>query len=304
MIAETAALRVGLVGVNTSHASAFVKAINGGAVEGACVTWVWAGGLRGDQPDAATLASRFGIGRVASHPTDLLDETDLVLIADDTGHGASHRDLAWPFLEAGIATFIDKPMVTDFADAQILFDLAERHSAPLMSSSALRHAVELAQSRRDIELAGVVSTVVSTGPGDWGYYGIHALELALAAVGPGVETVQRSTTAHRDVTVLESEPPRPTIVVLTLRDVRPTFSLDVTAANGFVRVEVRDSTAYYSNQMAAAISMTRSRIAPVATRDTLEVIATLHAGRLSAERRGQPVHLSEILGPSERGSQA
>src|SRR5699024_1700841 len=97
------------------------------------------------------------------------------LIIDDTGGGETHADLARPFIEAGMPVFIDKPMTTVYADAVALFDLAEKHNAPLMSSSALRFPVEL--DRDAIDACGTLSSILTVGPEEWFYYGVHVVEL-------------------------------------------------------------------------------------------------------------------------------
>lgn len=51
---------------------------------------------------------------------------DGVLIATQS---ATHAAVALPYIEAGIATFIEKPMTTSFADAERIRDAAERSGA-------------------------------------------------------------------------------------------------------------------------------------------------------------------------------
>src|ERR1700704_6875527 len=51
---------------------------------------------------------------------------DGVLIATQS---ATHAEVAIPYIEAGIATFIEKPMTTTVSDAERIRDAAERSGA-------------------------------------------------------------------------------------------------------------------------------------------------------------------------------
>ncbi|MEV6964309.1 Gfo/Idh/MocA family oxidoreductase [Hamadaea sp. NPDC051192] len=280
-------IRVGMVGVNTSHATAFATAI--GALPDATLAWVWGGEVRPDQPDAATLARTHGIPAVVRASTDLLGETDLVLVIDDTGGGRSHAGLARPFLQAGVATFVNKPMTLDLAEAASLFG----YGTPVTSSSALRFSSEIVAARDRVAAVGALSSVISTGPGEWFYYGVHAVEQLFAATGGGVEWVQRLSWPQRDVAILGYHDGH-TAVVQTLRDAKNSFVLSLHGEHGWLTVETADATAFYQGQMAAAVTMARTGVPPVAAAETLEVLAVLRAGEVSAERAGSRVALAEV----------
>ncbi len=289
-------VRVGLVGVNTSHAGAFARILNENkAIPGAHLSWVWGGELRSDQPDASTLAATYGIDAVAGEPTELLGQTDLVLVVDDTGGGATHAPMARPFVDAGIATFVDKPMTLELGEAQALFALAATKNAPLFSASALRFSAELEAERETFAALGKLSSVVSVGPGEWFYYGVHAVEQLFAVAGGDVEWVQRFSFPDRDVAVLSYANGGPTATVQTLRDASYVFHVTAYGKEGFHAAQVKDSTAYYTNLVRAAVEMARTRVAPIAAEETLNLLAVLQAGVLSAERGGERVTVAELV---------
>ncbi|MGW0227669.1 Gfo/Idh/MocA family protein [Actinopolymorpha singaporensis] len=289
-------LRVGLVGVNTSHAGAFARLLNEREVApGARVTWVWGGELRSDQPDAPTLAAKYDIPEVVAEPTDRIGDTDLVLVVDDTGGGANHVPLARPFVEAGVPAFLDKPMAVDLGAAKELFDLAAAKGTPVTSSSALRYAVELAAEKDRIAELGALSSVVSVGPGEWYYYGVHAVEQLYAAVGGGVEWVQRFTWPDRDVAVMSYADGGPTAVVQTLRDAAYRFHLTMYGAQDMHAVRIADFDGFYAGQARAAVEMARTGTPPIRPEETLELLAVLRAGVLSAERDGARVSVASVL---------
>ncbi len=287
-------IRFGLVGVNTSHAGVFAGIFNGRdggppELEGGRVAAVWGGSTA----ETAALATAHRIPAIAAEPTRMLGAIDAVLVVDDTGGGASHADLARPFLEAGLPTFVDKPMTRDLAEAVALFDLAERHGAPLMSASALRFAAEVATLRDQAAGLGPLSSVVSVGPGDWFYYGVHAVEMAQTVIGTGARWVHRHAFAERDVAVIGYDG-RPSLVVETLRDAAYVFHLAAYGRDGWAQAEVTDHRGFYRGTMAAVLAMAETGVAPVGRAETLEILAVLHAGERSAATGG-PVAIADVL---------
>jgi predicted dehydrogenase len=291
--------RFGLVGVNTSHAEAFARIFNGSAehpaeLEGGSIVALWGD----DRTTADRLAATYDIPTVVADPAGMVEDVDAVLIVDDTGGGASHAELARPFLTAGLPTFIDKPMTVAYEDAVALFDLADRHGAPLMSCSALRYAVELDALRARLAELGALSSVVSIGPGDWYYYGVHAVEQLVVTIGTGATWVHRHAFPQRDVAVIGYED-GPTAVVQTLRDAGYLFQLTCYGEQVWTHTEIADAAGFYRNTMAAVLQMAQTGRAPIRREETLEILAILHAGLRSAET-GDRVELAAVRGHHER----
>ncbi len=293
-------IRVGILGTNTSHAGVFAGVLNGvdgaaPAVAGARVIAAWSSGkegLSGLHSDAPELARQFGIDRVVTDPAEMIGSVDLVLVLDDLDGGALHPELARPFLDAGIPTYVDKPMALVVSDAVGLFDRAEVARTPLMSCSALRFADEL--DALGPHQLGELSTVFAVGPGDWYNYGIHTVEAAVAVYGTGAESVLQTHCADRDITVI-SHADGPRLVIATVRDAQAGFHLTAVGAGGLGQTAVADYEGFYANTMRAAIRMAETRTSPIDRKVTLEVLGILAAGQRSAET-GDPVRLSEIVG--------
>lgn len=297
-------IRVGIVGTNTSHAGVYSGLLNG--KDGASplglparVTATWSSGkegLSGFHSDASDLAKEFSIDHVIADAADLVGIVDLALVLDDNDGGALHAELARPFLEAGVATYIDKPMALQMNDAIALFELAEQYGTPLMSCSALRFADELGTvSNRDL---GELSAVFSVGPGDWYNYGIHAVEAAVAVSGTGADSVLQFHSSDRDLTVV-THADGPRIVIGTLRDARTTFHVTAYGTHGMVETDVSNYSGFYANTIRAAVQMAETRVTPVPRDDTLEVLGILAAGQRSAET-GAGVRLDEVVPGASR----
>jgi predicted dehydrogenase len=288
-------LNLGLVGVNTSHADAFSRIFNGDdeqppVVKGARISHVWGNDMERVESLAATHAIR---NRVAD-PREMIGDIDGVLIVDDTGGGATHADLARPFLEAKLPVFVDKPMITSYADAVALFDLAEANGVPLMSCSALRFPVELGDARAAFESAGTLSSIISVGPGEWFYYGIHAVELLGAITDARPQWVQRHAFDEKDVAIVAYDS-GPVAVVETLRDAAYTFHITAFGSEGLATMEVTDMPGFYANTMREVVRMMETKQAPLTRLQTLDVLAILHAGNRSVET-GERVMIDEIRG--------
>lgn len=304
-------VRVGVVGID-GHGRSFSSAFNGSpcgppAIANARVDWVWAR----DTTAAREFASSVSIDNVAAEPTEMIGKIDLALILDDADGGASHPSLAIPFLQAGVATFVDRPIAPSIAEAGYLYDVAARHGAPLMTGSALRYACEgegvrLARPRID-----AVSSVIASGPGPWWFYAYHVLEMYYSVFGPGVRSVYRHAESHRDLAILVHESGH-TAVVQVLRDTPELYNLAVFGEGGHVDQSFTDHWlhwketgphAFRTRMMQAATHMVRTRVAPVSRAEVLEQIAVLRAGVLSAERRAA-VDVDEVLATESTDSAA
>ncbi|MEJ7839420.1 MAG: Gfo/Idh/MocA family oxidoreductase [Thermomicrobiales bacterium] len=288
-------IRLGMVGVNTSHADAFAKLFNGdetqeSKIPSARVTSLWGTDLGKND----ILMKRHRIETLVTDPAEMIGQVDGVLILDDTGGGATHADLARPFIEAGVPTFIDKPMTVDYADAVKLFALAEQHGTLLTSSSALRFPVELEAAKPKLAEIGTISSVISVSPGEWFYYGVHAVELLGTVIGTGAISVHRHSFDKKDVAVIEYESGA-IAVVETLRDAVYTFHITAFGDKGWCTIEAKDMPGFYRKQMESVVEMIETKTVPVTAEQTLEVHAILHAGMKSGDT-GAKVSLSEIRG--------
>jgi predicted dehydrogenase len=285
---------IGMVGVNTSHADQFLRILNGtdgepALVDGCPVTMLWG---RDDDARVRELAGRHGVAETVADSAAMLGHVDGVLIIDDTGLGAMHAELATPFLEAGVPTFIDKPMALSWADARRLFDTAAQHGAPLFSASALAFAVERQAFQTELDRIGALSSLVSVGPGEWFNYGVHAVEMLLAVTDARPVRVHRHAYPERDIVVIDLAD-GPAAVVETLRDAAYLFHLTAYGADGHASMEIADALGFYTGEMRAFAEMVRTGTVPVPAERTLDVLAIVEAGERSVER-GEAIDISEI----------
>ena len=120
-------LRVAVIGVGHlgQHHARLLASIEGVELVGICDT---------NPSRAAEITAKFG-GESFGDVRDLLRRVDAVTIAAPT---ISHVELALPFLEAGIATLVEKPIASSVEDAERLIDAAERGGAVLATGHTER----------------------------------------------------------------------------------------------------------------------------------------------------------------------
>ena len=134
--------------------------------------------------------------------------------------------------------------------------------------------------------------MISVGPGDWFYYGVHAVEMLLTVTDARPVRVHRHAYPERDVVVIDLAD-GPAAVVETLRDAAYVFHLTAFGAEGHASMEVEDALGFYRAEMQAFAAMVRTGTPPIPPSRTLDVLAILEAGNRSTER-GEAVEIAEI----------
>ncbi len=140
-------VRVGVIGLGHlgQHHVRLLASLNGVELAGICDI---------NRGRADEIASKFG-GPVFADSRELLGRVDAVVVAVPT---IAHVDVALPFLDAGIATLVEKPIAASVKDADRLVDAAERRGALLATghterfNPAVAAALPLISEPRFIEI--------------------------------------------------------------------------------------------------------------------------------------------------------
>ncbi len=207
----TSMKRIGIIGLDTSHAIAFTKTFNADppnpALAGMRVTVAYPHGSRDIEgsvsriPGYTAEVQKLGVTVVDSLPA-LLEQVDFVLL--ETNDGRPHLEQALAVFQAGKPVFIDKPVAGSLEDAVCIYEAAKHYKVPVFSSSSLRF-MEDAQAARNGSCGKVLGcdtfspcSLEKTHP-DLFWYGIHGVEILYTVMGPGCQTVNRSSTPDADV---------------------------------------------------------------------------------------------------------
>lgn len=307
-------VRVGLIGLDTSHAGAFTELLNDPSrpdhVPGARVVAAFKGG----SPDVEASASR--VDRFTAELQDrwhielvdsidaLVQRVDAVLLTSVDGR--VHLAQARPVLAARKPLFVDKPFTASVRDAIELVRLAREHDTPVFSSSSLRFHDEVQAIVRDPRMADVVGAQ-TWGPArlephhpDLFWYGIHAVEMLYTFMGPGCERLTRTHTAGADVVVGEWKDGR-IGVVRGIREGEDEYGQVVFGHEVILTAPPPDTPAppagrsSYHGLVTEIVEFFRTGRSPVPIEETLEIMAFMEAADVSKARRGAPVAISDVL---------
>jgi predicted dehydrogenase len=207
-------MRVGLIGLDTSHAPAFTDLLhnpnNPEHIPGAKVVAAFPGG----SPDMQISSSRvagftaelrdvYGVP-IVDAPEIVAGEADLVLIL--SADGRTHPGLVRRVADRGKPIFIDKPVAVSAKDAELIFSIAREHGIKIFASSAFRYADGLVsvlnrlhESSEEIRSCEVKYWLqIEPAQSRYFWYGIHAAEMAMAIMGNGIGETAAGSQADRD----------------------------------------------------------------------------------------------------------
>ncbi len=299
--ARAADLRLGIIGLDTSHVIAFTAILNDPAakdhVSGARVV----AAFRGGSPDiessrtrvdgyAKTLVEKHGV-KLYDTIEELCRNVDAVLL--ESVDGRPHLAQARPVIAAGKPLYIDKPMAGSLKDAAEIFRLAREANVPVFSASSLRFATKTLAVRGGA--IGTVTNAVTSSPAhlekthpDLFWYGIHGVESLFTVMGKGCLSVKRSLTADGKIQVTGTWKNERTG---TFREVEG-YSGKAQGTQGEMAVGSYDG---YAPLVVEIVRFLKTGTAPVAAAETLEIFAFMEAADESKRRNGESVTLAEMF---------
>jgi hypothetical protein len=299
-------LRVGIIGLDTSHVVAFTKLLNdpnaSGDLAGVRVVAAYPGGSP-DIPDSANRLENFtrqvqamGVEIVPSIDV-LLTKVDAVLL--ESVDGRPHLEQARPVIKAGKPIFIDKPVAGSLADAVEIFRLAAEHNTPCFSSSSLRFYPGI-QAMRDNPQVGKVLGCAAHGPcslephhPDLFWYGIHGVETLFTIMGPGCVSVSRVQTRDTELAVGVWKDGR----VGTFRGLRGEgakgYGATVFGNKSVAPADTKGGG--YQPLVVEICKFFRTGKPPVSAAETIEIFAFMEAADESKRQGGAPVTVESVL---------
>ncbi|MBL0162030.1 MAG: Gfo/Idh/MocA family oxidoreductase [Bryobacterales bacterium] len=292
-------LRLGIVGTDTSHATAFASVLNDPAhkdhIPGARIVAAYKGG----SPDlkesservekyAEELRTKYNVEIVPDIAT-LLTKVDAVLLesVDGRPHLAQFREIA----KGGKPVFIDKPLASSLADARMIAKVAKENKVRWFSASSLRFSDGIPALR----LEGL-NGVIAWGPGpmeshqqlDLTWYGIHTVETLYTLMGQGCVEVTRTFAPDAEVVTGKWKDGR----VGTIRLNRPYSGFGATAFSPkVIKSSEKDFYSGYKGLLKEIVLFFQGGKAPVDEAETMEMFAFMDAAQRSREAGGAPMAL-------------
>lgn len=178
-------MRIGIVDVDTSHPQNWIPIERDLGHE---VVGLWDAGDVHPADYVRQFAAKHAVPTVYDELQQMVDEVDCAVL-----HGCDwkkHIDRAAPFVEAGKAVLIDKPIVGNLADAQQLLDWAAA-GRRVSGGSSLRFAAEVRAYlvQPEAERGRVHTAFAGCGTDEFNY-GIHAYSLLSGLLGPDLRSVR------------------------------------------------------------------------------------------------------------------
>lgn len=299
-----AELRLGIIGLDTSHVTAFTKLINDPKskdhVPGGKVVVAFQGG----SPDIESSASRvagytkqlqdeFGV-KIVPTIEELCQQVDAVLL--ESVDGRPHLEQARPVIKARKPLFIDKPVAGTLRDALEIYRLAQEAKVPVFSSSAYRFYLSLAEVKQTS--VGEIRSVISYGPAhlephhpDLFWYGVHPTEALFTILGTGCETVVRTTTPDTDIITGTWSGGR----IGTLHALRTGPTPHKVIVFGTKAVAEQKGSGDYAPLVREIMKFFQTGVAPVSPAETLEIFSFMEAADESKRQGGAPVKIREVV---------
>ncbi len=285
--------KLGIIGSDNSHAIAFSRLANieeghnGLRVEDARVTHIY-----GTDPErTAEVAEKGQIPHIVDAPEAMLGQVDGVACV--WRHGSKHLEYALPFIEAGVPTFVDKPLAGNIADATRLVDAAESAGIGFTSFSTLRVSQATLELIAELKKsAGPLACGVVSSPADPEsqydgifFYGIHAADMMNAVWDCGCRSV--CATSHEQKVVAICKFDGGAVVTLNLPHhdkAKCPFHILAIGKDGWSQREIDSATAYYHG-MQIFIEAMKTGKWPLSREQILEPIKVLTALDLSLKEQ-------------------
>ncbi|TMV46470.1 oxidoreductase [Paenibacillus mesophilus] len=282
-------LRIGLVDLDTSHPVSFIPVLREMGHE---VAAVYDGGVINPEGFAEKFAKDHGIPKVCATVEDMVGLVDVALI-----HSCDwdlHIERARPFVEAGKAVFIDKPLAGNVRDLKQIVKWVQE-GARITGGSSLHCCVEV----REYNALGIPKE-------EWVYalagcavdefnYGIHAYSMLHGIMGPGVRHARYLGTGggQRQMELTWDDGRRGIVSVGKTAGYLP-FYANVVTQKRVDYIKVDNGKLYRALLETILPYLAGEAPAPIAIEQLVEVELSAIAAKLSYEQEGAAVALNEI----------
>jgi predicted dehydrogenase len=304
---ESKPFRIGMIGLDTSHVTAFAKLINDREKEFGCKV---VAGYPGGSADVEASASRvqqftnelkdkFGV-EIVGTIEDLCQKVDGVLL--ESVDGRPHLEQVRPVIAAKKPVYIDKPMAGSLAHVLEIFRLAKEAGVPCWSSSSLRFCPRVIGMRNNDAVGDVLGcdafSPCSLEPHhpDLYWYGVHGVEILFTIMGTGCESVRRVQTDGYELVVGVWKGGR----IGTFRGLRAgklDYGALVYGTKGIARAGNNEG---YEPLVAEIVKFFKTGQVPVPPEETIEVFAFMTAADESKAQNGAPVTIASVLEKAQK----
>ncbi len=251
-------------------------------IPGAKVTHI----LTQDTALSAHIARTAGIAVICESAEEMIADVDAVLLCRDDPE--NHREMAKPFIDAGIPLFIDKPLCDTQADLDY-FAAEAAKGRFIMSCSSQRYAGECMAAKQDLPNLGKVELITAVGKKDWTKYGVHMLE-AIFSILDDPKPISVINTGKPDAAIVTIEFESGLQVTVHLMEhISGTFQLSIFGQQNWKLVDIKNSYAMFRDNIIEFIRSVQEGKPRLAFEKTEQIIKTLIAGNESLVQDGKKI---------------
>ncbi len=296
-------LRIGLIGMDTSHVPAFTRLFNDPEATGDLAGFRVVAGF----PDGSdTPMSRDRIAGFTDEARELgveiVDSVEALIERSDrlmilSVDGRIHLRQARALFAAGKPVFVDKPVAGSLAECIALYDMARAAGVPCFSASSTRFGPKIFDQAWRAGV-GHVHGVTSWGPlayqaglPELFFYGIHGIEALFTAMGPGCESVTRVKTPLHDVVTGVWSGGRVGIYRGMLQG-HKSYGLTIHGSDKILDLTEEPSYEALCHQIGRFF---RTGFPPVNSDETIEIYAFMEAADECLRRGGAAVTIAEVM---------
>lgn len=301
--------RIGIIGLDTSHSTSFVDALNGlypsSDLAGYKVVAAYPYGSRDIKSSAERIplytdyVKRFDV-EIVDSISALLSKVDVVML--ETNDGRPHLEQAIEVLKSGKRMFVDKPVAGSLEDVLAVYEAARFYKVPVFSASSLRYNAGVQETASGKTIGKVLgadafspSPLESTHP-DFFWYGIHGIETLCTLMGRGCKQVTRINTEQTDLVVGVWNDGR----LGSFRGTRNganEYGATAFGENGIQRIGPYSG---YDALLKQVIKFFQSGVPPVTEEETLEIYGFMEAAHESKRQGGAAIQISTVLEKARR----
>lgn len=300
--AEEKVFRIGMIGLDTSHVTAFTKQINDSSNRYGCRV---VAAYQGGSPDIISSANRleeytsqmrdeFGV-EIVKTIEELCKKVDGVML--ESVDGRPHLEQIKPVIAAKKPVYLDKPMAGSLEDVIEIFRLAKENNVPCWSSSSLRFCPGIIGMRNNDTIGAVIGCdAFSPCPleehhPDLYWYGIHGVETLFTIMGTECETVRRVQTKDTEHVVGVWKDGR----IGTFRGLRGGKADYGAFVYGTKGIGPSGGYTGYGPLVEEVIAFFKTGKAPVSADETIEIFAFMSAADESKANNGAAVSIQSVI---------
>ena len=299
-------LRLGIIGLDTSHVTHFTSYLNDPANKTGCKVVAAYRGGSADIPSSANRLDMYTKILKQEHGVEIVDSIEKLCemvdgILLESLDGRPHLAQAKIVFAAGKPVFIDKPVAGSLADAVEIFKLAKESGVPCWTSSTYRftHGVQAVKQGKVGDVIGCIAygpCALEPHHPDFYWYGIHTAEALFTLMGSGCETVARTTSEAADVAVGQWKDGR----IGIFRGQRHPGGQSGFLAFGSKGTHKDGHTGGYPVLLKEIVKFFKTGKAPVSPEETLEIYAFMSAADESKAKGGVPVRIAGVLEKAQK----